>query len=197
MAWPFDARLTNFSVGSIVPSETLNAMQDRIVDLHRNKYLLIDHGVPLDLDAVNNGTLQWARGDGRWTWDDTGAAASVGPFLYLPIPHISGARIKSVDWKLNVSATCKAITTLSLVRTDMDYANATAAPSESVVEGQALTALGGLTPGTWYKHSWTSLDYEMTDDYRFALFVGSLTTVQDAACHFGFPRVEIQPITPT
>ena len=105
MAWPYDARLENAVSGQPADPATRNAMQDRIVDLHRRQYAWLQNGLP----NVTGGAPDWnyavfafgATLVHAWQCQAVGA-------LYFPLDGLrtraNGARVYAVRIKVHNAA---------------------------------------------------------------------------------------------
>lgn len=90
MAWPYDERHYEFGNGVPVPSTTLNEMEDRIIDLHSDRQLVLYDATPAEEGMWTDVDREyWEVGD----WDSDGG-------LYFNVPVIEGMAITKVEAKV-------------------------------------------------------------------------------------------------
>lgn len=90
MAWPYDDRHFEFASGLYVPSATLNEMEDRIVDLHRDRQLVIYDGEPAE-------TGMWTDVDQEY-WEVGNWSSDGG--IYFDVPVLQGMVMTLVEAKV-------------------------------------------------------------------------------------------------
>jgi hypothetical protein len=184
MAWPFDAIFKAFVFQTPIPYEVLNEVQERIVDLHRDKTQVFwpgtfeNEGAGVDADE-----LSWC------------AAASLNPEmtcladdrdLWVPISLPRGAVIKQIDVKVYVLAATGLYVRLD--RQDCQFDNSTTQPTFSNIEAPAAPGSSG-----WHTVSMPGLSYTVAGDDMYLVRIGGAS----AGDRCSGAQVTYQPITPT
>lgn len=153
MAWPNDARLTNFSAGMQVPSTTLNEMQDATVDYYRTHYVFPAGGITGDASVLatieTNGYVAYCSG--------------TTALFYMPFHGLrSGAFVQYCDVLYVNSASAGAAMKISVVREIVNFSTpgwtstttlATASPSDTLTGYRSVTLTVATAVGTselWY-----------------------------------------------
>lgn len=182
MAWPNDAVLNTYSPGQQVRSADLNDWQNRIVDLHRDRY----RHVTSWRKEVNADVDGWkvTGGPGEETgWICQVANDVLWGFIDLP----DGAILKEVD--VGVNTITDTGLTVRVVREDMNW------DAGSYVGPSAPTLLGSGNPtGTTDEIvSVTAIAHTVTDQNLYFLTI----TSADVGDVVHGARFLYEPITPT
>lgn len=181
MAWPNDARDKSYSALTSVPASNLNEIQDRVVDLHRDRDITFRGGFAEDtfweLDDV----------DARFGWDciatSAGADALEIPFIFRTSVIVSRVRVKFFMNAVTVM-------TLQVFERDLELAVAATAPSGVAIATQNES---GGAPPDWRVHDFAGLSHTIAVDSSLSLLVSNPTVGNRiAGC-----VVTFQPVTPT
>lgn len=190
MAWPIDAKDVTYAPLTPVPSDNLNEIQDRIVDLHRVRKRVFFDGFPA-IDGSSNPA--WGVQSSRLTWDcKAGGATS---YLTIPIQFQGqDAIVVSVEVKYRI-ATAVGLQ-LALYEVDHHFDVAATAPALNII-GSVFTSSGG-SPPDWRIHDGTgtwagSLPVTISEEESLILAVAD----PDLGDEISGVWVEYQPITPT
>jgi hypothetical protein len=181
MAWPIDAIIRTYGALSQIFSSDLNAIQNRIVDLHRVRIVPISTGLP----KAPAGVLEWSfdsvQPEYGWTCITAGGA------LQFPIPIPDGAKLMAVRVKVRNDGAATLVA--NLYEIDHKIGAATTAPTI----GGSLANDVSAGAGTWDTLLLDLADQEMVD-YRQVVVELTAASVGDqvAAVYATY-----EPITPT
>lgn len=100
MGWPNDARHFTFGKGLWVPSVTLNEMEDRIVDLHRERTRVFWPSA-FECETAGTGLMGWVPQGGVLPWF---GCLYADKSLWIPISFQVGVVVKAVDVKVYKTA---------------------------------------------------------------------------------------------
>jgi hypothetical protein len=135
MAWPDDAKDITYAADVVVPSDNLNEIQDRIVDLHRSRTMVILGAYP-DLDGAQNPCWEFQTGASNYWLCD------VAQGLTFLIRGIVGYRLSDVEVKYYGGGA--GTPAIDLYKIDQNFDSATTAPARgSAIATQYATAHNG------------------------------------------------------
>jgi hypothetical protein len=149
MAWPYDDRSYDFTPLGPVPSDDLNEIQDRIIDLHTDRSIALVSAFPGRVAATDAFGWYMSNLNGQWYC----AVADISLMLYGSLP--SAAIIKSVHVKWKLAAADGML--LDAFVDNHNYVTADGAPTEA-----SLGAQKAATAASWPKwgvSEWTGLSY--------------------------------------
>jgi hypothetical protein len=165
MAWPYDARLTEFSAGTQVPSATLNAIQDRIVDLFATNAFVDVEAYPEVGAAYPNWAHDWINPARGWTCIDEKANSQIA----FCIRARSGMVVTGIDVKYyNGSGIDTADNTFTLYKPDCNFDSASTAPSLGSAIATNTDATAALT---WAVRSMGTLSVTVAAGERLLLIL--------------------------
>lgn len=184
MAWPIDDRYETMAAGGRVPAAMLNAMQDRIVDVHRERTKIFFR---FNCEAQTAGAV------GAWTVQGSTYAMAIAnesnKDLFIPIELPEGSIINSVTVKLQVASSAGIRAYFGKMNTK--HSDATGTPTWSAITSPA--ASGGAGP------RWEVVDVSpgspatVAADELYFVRIGS-NTINDM---FAGVQVTYEPFTPT
>lgn len=188
MTWPQDDRHYAFAALSPVPADTLNEMQDRIVDLHRERKLIVD-AYSTELDGSN--LPAWVTATAN-PWFIC-RAAGFGLCARARFPH--GAIIKEIHAKVYLASASGM--TIDIYQDDTNMAVAATTPT-SISLGNQLTPAPGGYP-TWDVASWTDgvngfSETTIPNDSMIRVLFDNNPSTSDLV---GGVQIVYEPITPT
>lgn len=179
--WPYDDRYYEATPGVPIPSELDLEIQDRIIDLHADRSIVL----PSYESCVDGGGLDhaWAKNSGG-----IGFTCLAGGYdLHVRGQLLSSAVLKEVHvkWYLNSAAGMK----LDLYLDDYNFGSPTTPPSSDPVGSQLSPSLGSY-PG-WDVSSWTGLTTTVNADSAIRVVVSD-PDVGDQICGV---KMVLQPLT--
>lgn len=188
MAWPTDAFHTALTANQPVPSDLLNEMQERIIDLHAERKLVVADLIPV-WDATA-GNPYWTRADAtdEPSWGYLGGYVGAGYTAYFEVrldgPDVAGnsdgAIVTSLTLKgFNNHATTPGFFTFDVYKVAHSFGAATTAPAKGSVLAQFVTSTHDITQQQWGTPTLGSLAITVQDDERLLIGVGSAGTIGD------------------
>lgn len=149
MAWPYDAKYVIAAAGAMIPSALANAEQDRIVDLHRERYLIstVAFSVeyldkpPASAQDYFGWFLNGAAGHYFWTCRDA-ASRLVFPIL-IPNIDVNGAVVREVEVKCY--STAASTMTSILYTSDLNFDSPAVVPVVGTNQANDAAAGGAGT----------------------------------------------------
>ena len=182
MAWPLDALDITYVADRDVPSDNLNEIQQRIVDLHAVHQVTFFNGV----SQGNPPDWTQAAGLPEQGWEAVGA----GGRLLIPIQlHGQNHIIDEVRVKYYIAAAVGLTIDLTLI--DGKYDAAATDPTAAGV-GATHTSAGGA-PADWRVAEWTALAQTVDDESFLVVRIAN----HDIGDRVLGAQVQFQPITPT
>ncbi len=180
MAWPIDAILRTYAALSQVFSDDLNAIQNRIVDLHRER------AVPIVWAAKEaTGTLGWTFDTAQAEYGHicvTAASTLVG-LINLP----NGAKLKSVSVKVRNDGAASMVG--NLYEVDHKIGNSTTAPAK----GSTLATDAAAGSAAWDVIVLNPTDHEVADYTQLIVEITAASADDMVAAGYAV----YEPITPT
>lgn len=188
--WPEDARDVSYSANQVVPSDNLNEIQDRIVDLHRQHVILLREA---EIEEWDSGSGHYRMGwrlagsNPEWGWE----CQNNGEEIRFPLAGLrtetNPVRISRVRLKVYNSGTPAMVA--NLYKMDMQFDAAATAPAlgSSLASDTATTAnweVLELTPAS---------PIELTADALVMVCVTSAVAAERIAA----VEVTLLPIKPT
>jgi len=171
MAWPNDARHTTNAAGKMWASATSNEVQDRVVDLHRDRIMHPSQVIP------DNGT-SWVYDAAAGWWI---CPSGVG-FLQVIFDLAAGAIIKTIETMIEPASGAGIASRAWFQNLSTSYAVA------SAITGSDLATTVG-----WDNSLFTGLAHTVVTGQRIYVHIDANT----ANDKFYFARMTVQPLTPT
>jgi len=143
MAWPQDARHFDFAAGAPVPADSMNAIQDVIMDIHDNRRKIVRG--------------PWRYSDTYWAMHNsiyleglihlagTGSGDDAFLALDIDIPLAANAQLVDAQIKLFLAGTGM---TVDLLEIDQNFATTGASPSQSSILSAAVSPSAGISTVT-------------------------------------------------
>lgn len=186
MAWPLDAKDHTFSALGQVPSDTLNEVQDRIVDLHRDRTIMVSSYF-CETDGAN--LPSWTQHTTE-PWFTCRAAYSLSGRIGLP----HGSIVKSVKVKLWLDAATGM--KLDLYADDTNMAVSATVPTALSIGDQLAPTYS--VAAAWFTAEWSTgvagfTDWTVPADNCLRVLIDD----PDASDRISGIQVTYQPITPT
>lgn len=179
MAWPYDAKHYTFAGNLYVPSATLNEMEDRIVDLHRTRTLVL-------YDAYSAESGSWVDTTHDY-WQLGGYSSDAG--LYFDFRAVEGMIITKVEAKVYNADGSSQTFHLAPFRGNVHFDVAATAPAwegaTDYTKSVATTAWDIITSGT--------VSLAITEGQKFSAKVIGVTVGDRIAG----VQITYQPLTAT
>lgn len=151
MAWPNDARLTNFAAGTQVPSATLNEIQDEIINLYDYKW--VDF---CSTEHVVGGI--WSLQSATRTMISSGSSNT--DWISYLFPLREGDMISAIRIKHNYNTWTKTyLLQYDVAYKDMEYDSSTSNPASVSIDSDASS----LAATGYHSEEFTFTEYEVTD----------------------------------
>lgn len=183
MAWPIDTRDESYTALTAVPSDNLNEIQDRIIDIHNVRSRTFINGMVESVGGASGWDYNHAAPRG---WVNVNAGRLLIPIAFKSLNPIIQANGVSVKYYISAAVGLD----MELFLCDAQFGAAATVPTSSSLD--SYTSTGGSPPDwriTTFSFSAQALD---EDQYLAVVF-----TNPDAGDIVAGVKVEFQPITPT
>lgn len=156
MAWPFDARDTTYTAIQVVASATLNDIQNKIVDAHKDVWLV-------DTGYHSEDSSAWTLGETEG-FQSNAAYVDATDALRFTFAVRAGMIVREIEVKYNHDAASGLELSASATNIEFDV-DATAPTSTVIVSGTVLAA----SPGAWDVQRFTALAHTAETDQRITV----------------------------
>jgi len=184
MGWPNDARYKTAAPGLPVPSATANEVQDRIVDIYRDKTKVF---WPTNFENQTGADyMSWTPVGGGGSLPEMGCLEASRK-LWVPLPLRAGSIIKQIQTKVYLTTAGLAI---NIIKQDIQIGNPTSPPVRTLLLSPS-TPSG--TPPYWTTITVSGLSYSVGQNEIYMVEVNSAA----AGDRCSGTLVTFEPLTPT
>lgn len=187
MAWPIDTKHTVFAAQVPVPSDCLNEMQDRIVDLHSARSRTFINGISR-VDVSDNPCWEYAGGSSPYVgWENiNGGGELIVNAQFEGLNVVLPANGVKVKWYIATAVGLVA----KLYLMDAQFGASGTVPTRSLLD--TITSSGG-SPPDWRVETFTFSEQTLDEDQWLAVEFSD----PDAGDMVAGVRVNFEPVTPT